>query len=83
MTMLWPDAIREHYAGARARITSKEGKRMRCIRGAYAAHRAIRANNRIPGDDGRAAIEANRQARKRDREEGKGWRRGQVNLCDF
>lgn len=57
-------------------MTSAEGKRMRCIRGAYAAHAAMRAQGGTPGDKGRAKIQANREARKRDREEGKGWRIG-------
>jgi hypothetical protein len=78
--MLWPDEKRERYAGVRKRMTPAEGKRMRCIRGARAAHRAMRAQGRVPGDEGREAIRLNREARRRDREEGKGWRRGQINL---
>jgi len=46
-------------------MTSAEGKRMRCIRGARAAHKAMRAQGRTPGDEGRAVIAANRAARRR------------------
>jgi hypothetical protein len=51
---------------------------MRCIRGARAAHRAMRAQGRTPGDEGRAAIAWNHLAEKRDREEGRQWRYGNV-----
>jgi hypothetical protein len=80
VTMLWPDEKRARYAGVRQRMTPEEGKRMRCIRGARAAHRAIRAQGRTPGDEGRAKIAANRDAQTRDIEEGKKWRRGQANV---
>jgi len=53
---------------------------MRCIKGALHEHAVIRAEGRTPGDDGRAVIIWNRAARKRDREEGKGWRQGKTNL---
>jgi hypothetical protein len=80
ITMLWPVEKRIRYAAIRERMTRAEGRRMRCIRGAKAAHQAMRAQGRTPGDVGRAAIAANRAARKRDREEGKGWRHGQTNM---
>jgi len=53
---------------------------MRCIKGALHAHAAMRAQGRIPGAEGRAAIQLNRAARKRDREEGKGWRVGRTRM---
>jgi hypothetical protein len=80
--MLWPDEKRDRYESVRERMTSEEGKRMRCIRGAYAAHRVMRAQGRTPGDEGRAIIASNRQVRKRDAEEGKSWRCGQVNVVE-
>ena len=61
-------------------MTSAEGKRMRCIRGAYAAHRSMLAQGRTPGEEGRSVIMWNRLARKRDKEEGKGWRVGHTIL---
>lgn len=76
--MPWP--VRTRYAAIRERMTSAEGKRMRCIRGARAAHKAIRDQGRTPGDEGRAAIAANREIRKRDMERGTGWRYGQTDL---
>jgi hypothetical protein len=72
--MLWPVEKRVRYATIRERMTSAEGKRMRCIRGAKAAHQAMRAQGRTPGDEGRAKIAANREVRQRDREEGTCWR---------
>jgi len=81
--MLWPVEKYVPYAAIRERMTSAEGKRMRCIRGAYAAHRSMRAQGRTPGAEGRAVIEANRQARKRDRVEGKGWRVGNTGASQF
>jgi len=44
--------------------TSEEGKRMRCIRGAKAAHVTMRKKGRVPGDEGRAAIMRSRKLRK-------------------
>jgi hypothetical protein len=77
--MLWPDERRVPYAAIRERMTDgSEGRRMRRIKGAYHAHASMRAQGRTPGAEGRAVIEANRQARKRDREEGKQWRVGQT-----
>jgi len=81
--MLWPEQRRVRYAAIRERMTSQEGKRMRCIRGAKAAHASMRAEGRTPGDEGRAAIKWNRAARKRDREEGKGWRIGHTDASRF
>jgi hypothetical protein len=78
--MLWPVEKRVRYAAIRERMTSREGKRMRCIRGAKAAHQAIRAEGRTPGDEGRSAIAWNREARRRDVKQGKGWRHGQTNI---
>lgn len=78
--MLWPDEKRTRYASIRERMTSEEGKRMRCIRGARAAHRAMRTQGRTPGDEGRAAIAWNREARRRLTDEGKGWRYSQTDL---
>lgn len=40
----------------RERMTSEEGRRMRCILGAKAAHAAMRTEGRTPGDEGRAVI---------------------------
>jgi hypothetical protein len=62
--MLWPNKKRGRYDAVRERMISEEGKRMHCIRGARAAHQAMRAEGRIPGAEGRAVIEANRKARK-------------------
>ena len=78
--MLWPDDKRARYAAIRERMTSAEGKRMRCIKGARHAHAAMRADGRTPGDEGRAAIMLNREAAKRDRNAGKGWRVWHTNL---
>lgn len=78
--MLWPEQRRVRYAAIRERMTSTEGKRMSCIRGAKAAHAAIRADGRTPGDEGRAAIALNRASRKRDRAEGRGWRIGHTSI---
>ncbi len=78
--MLWPDDKYARYAAIRERMTPEEGKRMRCIRGAKAAHAKMRARGIVPGEAGRRAIEANRAARKRDRVEGRGWRIGHTNL---
>jgi hypothetical protein len=74
--MLWPEQKRLRYEAVRERMTSKEGKRMRCIRGAKAAHAKIRAESRTPGDEGRTAIALNREARRLDREQGKDRRVG-------
>jgi hypothetical protein len=57
--MLWPDQKRTRYPAVRRRMTPAEGKRMRRIRGAYAAHRAMRAQGRILGTEGRARIAEN------------------------
>jgi len=54
--MLWPEQKRVRYAAIRERMTSKEGKRMRCVRGAKAAHAAMRAKGRTLGDKGRDTI---------------------------
>jgi hypothetical protein len=51
------------------RLDSAWGARLRRQRGAKAAHAVIRAEGRTQGEEGRAAIAANREARKRDREE--------------
>lgn len=77
--MLWPDEKRMRYATVRERMTSEEGSRMRRIKGARHAHAAIRTQGRTPGDEGRAAIAWNREARRRDAEQGKGRYR-QTNL---
>ena len=79
-TMLWPEQKRARYAAVRERMTSGEGKRMRCIRGARAAHASMWNQGRAPGAEGRAAIAANREARRRDMEQGKGWRHSQTDL---
>jgi hypothetical protein len=60
------------------RLTSEHGWRLRRQRGARAAHQAMRAQGRTPGDEGRTIIAWNREARKRDREQGKGWRVSQT-----
>ena len=46
--MLWPDEKHVRYAAIRKRMTSAEGKRMRCIRGAYTAHQSMRAEGLVP-----------------------------------
>jgi len=65
-------------------MTSAEGKRMRCVKGALHAHAAIRAQGRIPGAEGREAIARNREIRrfvkKMEEKYGPGWRYGQTNL---
>ena len=78
--MLWPDDKCVRYAAIRERMTPEEGKRMRCIRGAKAAHAKMRARGIVPGEAGRRVIETNRAARKRDQEEGSGWRIGHTSL---
>jgi hypothetical protein len=40
------------------------GKRLRRIRGAHAANRAIRLSGRVPGQEARAQVIKNRAARK-------------------
>jgi len=69
--MLWPDEKREPIC-RRPCANDLSRRRMRCIRGAYAASVDAR-RGRVPGAEGRAVIEANRQARKRDREKGEQW----------
>jgi hypothetical protein len=82
--MLWPVQKRARYTAVRERMTSEEGKRMRCIRGAGAAHAAMRAEGRVPGAEGRAVIQANREARKFSQQmiqmHGHRWRVGQADL---
>lgn len=79
--MLWPDEKRTRYGAIRDRMADgSEGSRMRRIKGALHAHSVIRASGRAPGDEGRATIAANREALKRDAEQGRGWRCGQTNL---
>ena len=79
--MLWPDEKRTRYAAIRNRMADgSEGSRMRRIKGARHAHAAMRDRGRTPGDEGRAAIQWNRETRKRDMEHGKSWRHGQTNL---
>ena len=51
---------------------------MRRIKGARHAHAAMRVQGKVPGDEGRAAIAANREVRKRDLEQGKAWRVSQT-----
>jgi len=80
--MLWPVAKRTRYSAIRERMTSEEGKRMRCIRGAKAAHAKIRSQGRVPGEEGRKAIAWDRETRKRDREKGKCWRIGNTHQND-
>jgi hypothetical protein len=65
------------------RCTPEWGARLRRQRGAKAAHAAMRAKGRTPGDKGRDAIMWNRVARKRDREQGKGWRVGHTDASQF
>jgi len=45
-----------------------EGARMRRIKGARHAHAVMRAQGRTPGDEGRARIVENREARKFSRQ---------------
>ena len=73
-TMLWPVDRRVRYATIRERMTSEEGKRMRCIKGARHAHAVMPAEGRTLGDEGRSAIRLNRAIPARDRVKGKGWR---------
>jgi hypothetical protein len=80
-TMLWPDENRTRYAAVCERMADgSEGRRMRRTKGARHAHAAMRAQGRTPGDEGRAVIAWNREARRRDTEQGNGWRHGQTNL---
>jgi hypothetical protein len=60
------------------RFTSEHGWRLRRQRGAKAAHQAMRAQGRTPGDEGRAMIAGNREARKRDRQQGLSGRVGNI-----
>jgi hypothetical protein len=62
------------------RFTSEHGARLRRQRGAKAAHKSIRAQGRVPGVEGRAAIASKREVHRRDAEEGKAWRYGQTSL---
>lgn len=64
-------------------LTRGWGLNMRGKRAAKAAHTAMRAEGRTPGDEGRAVIRWNREARKRDREEGKQWRVGHTAASQF
>jgi hypothetical protein len=64
--MLWPANKRARHLAIPARmVDGSEGRRMRRIKGALHAHDSMRSEGRIPGDEGRAVIEANRAARKR------------------
>jgi hypothetical protein len=65
------------------RFTSEHGARLRRQRAAKAAHASMRAQGRIPGEEGRAVIIQNRAMRNRDVEEGKGWRYGQTYVHTF
>ena len=79
--MLWPDEKRTRYAAIRERMADGyEGSLMRRIKGARHAHASMRAQGRTPGNEGRAAIASNRATRRRDKEEGKGWRVGHADL---
>src|ERR1700729_2644440 len=60
------------------RLTCGHGRRLRRQGAARAEHAAMRANGRTPGDEGRAVIMANREARKRDSEQGKDWRHSET-----
>ena len=62
------------------RLTSEFGWRLRRQGAARAAHAKMRAQGRTPGAEGREAIRWNREARRRDAEEGKGWRHGQTDM---
>jgi hypothetical protein len=80
-TMLWPDGKRTRYAWVKDRMADgSEGSRMRRIKGARHSHAVIRAQGRTPGDEGRDAIAANREARRHNAKQGKGWRYGQANV---
>jgi hypothetical protein len=77
--MLWPDEKRARYDAIKIRMADgSEGSRMRRIKGSRHARAIMRAQGRTPGDEGRAVIAANRAVRKRDREQGKGWRVSQT-----
>jgi hypothetical protein len=56
---------------------------MRLIKGALHAHAVMRYQGRTPGDEGRAVIEANCKARKRDQQEGRQWRVGYTLASQF
>jgi len=60
------------------RLTSGHGWHLRRIKAARHAHAVMRARGEAPGDKARAAIAWNRLAEKRDREEGRQWRIGNV-----
>lgn len=69
---------------ARQQTDAKWGARMRRVRGARSAHRSIRASGRVPGEEARAKVIANREARRREQElaelHGPGWRVGRTDL---
>lgn len=65
------------------RLTSEYGWYLRRVKAAHHAHAAMLARGRTPGDEGRATIAANREARKRDREQGKGWRVSETYLSEI
>lgn len=63
--MLCPVQMRVRYASIRERMADgSEGRRMRRVRGARAAHASMLAQGRTPGDEGRAAIKRNLEARR-------------------
>lgn len=66
------------------RLTSEYGWRLRRQRAAKAAYAKIRSQGRVPGSEGRAAIERNRNGRKfaKEMEEqyGPSWRYGRTNM---
>ena len=64
-------------------MTSAEGVKMWHQAGAREMLRKLRSQGRVPGAEGRAVIEANRQAGKRDQQEGKQWRVGQTLASQF
>ena len=61
------------------RFTSEHEKRLIRQLAATRTNRKLRGQGRTPGDDGRAAIAAKRETRRRDREEGEQWRVGHTN----
>ena len=46
-------------------MNSEDGARLRRIRGARAAHKAIRDSGRVPGQEARAKVAENRALRER------------------
>jgi hypothetical protein len=66
------------------KLTPEEAVRMAAIKGAYEAHKVIRASGRVPGEEARAAAlvakKARREQREREARLGPHARKGTTNL---